>query len=244
MYPCSGPANNLYRIDASTRLRRAISRNDAVLVRRILKSHTRLLHNPDISPAGLSNSSLHLAASLGHLDVCRELLELGHEVPCPALNEHHQTALMLAAAAGHTDVVHFLAQADPTCILRRDSHGRDAIMEASRGGYDTCLQILLTLVPGGATAAVQRADVDGNTSLHFASAFGHQPVLRTLLAAGANPDVRNSWNWLPSAYSATVQSEVYLKGLIQEMERRGRPTRNWVGGGVRAVDKDDPDVRP
>lgn len=179
-----------------------------------------MLHNPDASPEGLSNSNLHLAASLGHLPVCKVLVEFGHEDPDPALNEKHQTALMLAAAAGHTETVHFLCELNPDTILRRDVRGRDAIMEASRGGHDTVLQILLTYVPGGPEQAVQRADLDGNTALHFASGNGNLLVLRTLLAAGADAERKNNWNWTALSYSATVQAEVYLKGLVAEVERR------------------------
>ncbi|KDN62290.1 hypothetical protein CSUB01_08350 [Colletotrichum sublineola] len=175
---------------------------------------------PSFSPDGLSNSNLHLAASLGHLQICRLLVDLGHEDPDPALNEHHQTALMLAAGAGHTEVVHFLCERAPDVILRRDIRWRDAIMEASRGGHDTVLQILLTYVPGGAQEAVQRADLDGNTALHFASSNGNLLVLRTLLSAGADADRRNVWSWTALSYSATVQAEVYLKGLVTEVERR------------------------
>jgi ankyrin repeat protein len=150
---------------------------------------------------------------------------------------------MLAANAGHTEVVHFLAENDPSTILRRDIRGRDAIMEASLGGHDTVLQILLTYVPGGAESAVQNADIDGNTALHFASSNGHLLVLRTLLAAGADADKKNVWSWSAVAYSATVQAEVYFKNLVADVEKRRR-VKNEVddgrkkGGGVRIVDQE------
>ncbi|RYP65787.1 hypothetical protein DL771_008152 [Monosporascus sp. 5C6A] len=218
-------------IGPDQRLRRAVHRGDASLVQRILRTYPDLLHNPDLSSAGLSNSNLHLAASLGHLEVCRVLLALGHEHGTPALNEKHQTALMLAAAAGHTEVVHLLCEHDPPCILRRDMRRRDAIMEASLGGHDTVLQILLTYVPGGAQAAVRNADLEGNTALHFASSKGHLPVLRTLLAAGADPQQRNIWSWAAVSYSATVQTEVYLKTLIAgDAEKRKRPKNDAEEG--------------
>jgi ankyrin repeat protein len=189
-------------------------------VRRILKSHPHLLHNPDLSVTGNANSNLHIAASLGHLAICKLLVELGHEAGTPALNDEHQTALMLAAAAGHTEVVHFLCEHDPATILRQDLRGRDAIMEASLHGHDTVVQILLTYAPGGAEAALARADLDGNTALHFASSNGNLLVLRTLLAAGADAGRKNVWSWTAEAYSATVQAEVYLKALVAEVERR------------------------
>jgi ankyrin repeat protein len=170
------------------------------------------------------------------------LVELGHEDPEPALNENHQTALMLAAAGGFTEIVHYLSERNPSVILRRDIRRRDAIMEASRGGHDTVLQILLTYVPGGAQEAVQRADLDGNTALHFASSNGNLLVLRTLLAAGADAEKRNIWSWTAMSYSATVQAEVYLKGLVSEVERRKLIRREVEelkkGGSVRVVEEE------
>lgn len=119
-------------------------------------------------------------------------------------------------------------------MLRADARGRDAIMEAALHGHDTVVQILLTFAPGGAEEALARADADGNTALHFASSNGNLLVLRTLLAAGADAGRRNVWDWSAEAYSATVQAEVYLKGLVAEVERK-RGTRG--GGGVRIVDE-------
>lgn len=146
---------------------------------------------------------------------------------------------MLAAGAGHTEVVHLLCENDRDSILRRDIRGRDAIMEACVGGWDTPLQILLTYVPGGPYEAVQRVDAEGNTALHFASGNGNLLGLRTLLAAGADVERRNIWNWTPAAYSATVQAEVYLKGLVSEAERRRQPKKEFEstkkGGAVRVV---------
>ncbi|KAK0712762.1 ankyrin repeat-containing domain protein [Lasiosphaeria miniovina] len=244
-------------IDASIRLRRAIHANDALLAKRVLKSHPELLHNPDHSPAGNANSNLHLAASLGHLAICKLLLELGHEgggnkissgndddgtSTTPALNDDHRTALMLAAAAGHTEVVHCLCERSPASILRRDVRGRDALMEAALHGHDTAVQILLTWAPGGTEAALAQADLEGNTALHFASSNGNLLVLRTLLAAGADASRKNIWNWTAEAYSATVQAEVYLKGLIAEVERRKMVRRGAEeakkGGAVRLVEPD------
>lgn len=234
------------RIEAPLRLRRAIHAGDALLVRRILKSHPHLLHNPDLllpnSPGtATGNSNLHLAAHLGHADIVSLLLSLGHEDPDPAVNELHQTALMLAAAAGHTEVVHMLCEADPAVILRRDSRGRDAIMEASLGGHDTALQILLTYVPGGPAEAVQKVDLEGNTALHLASSGGNLLVLRTLLAAGADADRRNAWSWTALSYSATIQAETYLKTLVAEVERRRAAQRDADAASESRVSMGDDD---
>lgn len=247
-------------IDPSLRLRRAIHASDPLLVSRILKSHPTLLHNPDTSPLGLSNTSLHLACSLGYLPIVRVLLSLGHDSPpnSISLNEEHQTPLMLAAREGHTEVVHELCSKwewGGRSIGFRDLRGRDAVMETSRGGHDTCLQILLTFAgqhsehndstsSNSTERILENADVDGNTALHFASSNGHLLVLRTLLAAGADAERRNVWSWTPVAYSATVQAEVYFKGLVAEVERRKtvrrevemqRESKATAGSSVRLV---------
>jgi uncharacterized protein len=232
-------ANEDIRIDPSLRLRRAIHASDPLLVQRILKTHPHLLHNPDASPTGLSNTSLHLAASLGLVPIIKVLLAANHERDGISLNEEHQTPLMLASRAGHTEAVHLLCTVFPNCIPKRDIRGRDAIIFASEGGHDTCLQILLTFAPGGPEECLRNKDVDGNTALHYASSNGHLLVLRTLLAAGADSEVRNVWSWTPVAYSATVQAEVYFKGLVAEVERRRAARRQaeerGTGGGVRVV---------
>lgn len=226
-------------------MRRAIHAGDALLFQRILRSHPHLLHNPDSTPLGLSNSNLHLAAAQGHRKICDVLLDAGHEDPSPALNESHQTALMLAARAGHVEVARVLCEYDDAVILRRDVRGRDAIMEASVGGHDGVLELLLAHVPGGAYAAVQRADAEGNTALHFATSNGNLTSLRILLVAGADVDRVNIWNWTPAAYSATVQAEVYLKSLVAEVSKRKQLRKEIEatkkGGTVRVVKSDSDD---
>jgi len=149
---------------------------------------------------------------------------------------------MLAAREGHTDVVHLLCTECPKAIHKQDIRGRDAIMEASRGGHDTCLQILLTYCGAGPDRMLANADVDGNTALHFASSNGHLLVLRTLLAAGADSEKRNVWHWTPVSYSATVQAEVYFRGLVAEVERRKgirRSVDREGKGEVRIVENEE-----
>jgi ankyrin repeat protein len=234
--------------------------------------HPDLLHNPNYSPAGLSNTSLHLACILGHLSVVELLVSLGHEAQSMSLNENHQTPLMLAAQKGHAEVVNFLCLSGCAAVERQDIRGRDAVMLASGGGHDTCLQILLTHAPeipnasayfpavqpamvawpgdlGGTPAQralLSHADADGNTALHYASMNGHLLALRTLLAAGADPERRNVWSWTAVSYSSTVQAEVYFRNLIAESmsKRRAREdamrrgTGTGTGSSVRLVGQD------
>lgn len=58
---------NRTEIDVPARLRRAILQNDVLLVKRIIKNNPAFLVNPDFQDG--SNTSLHLAAIKGHLNI-------------------------------------------------------------------------------------------------------------------------------------------------------------------------------
>lgn len=62
-------------------------------------------------------------------------------------------------------------------------------------------------------------DSVGNTALHHASAYGQLKAIRTLMEHGADPNARNAWNWTPVSYSASVQAEVYFRGLVGAQQR-------------------------
>lgn len=76
-------------------------------------------------------------------------------------------------------------------------------------------------------------DASGNTALHYASAYGQLKSIRTLLEHGADAAAKNAWSWTPVSYSASVQAEVYFKGLVNAAEReREREREGMVGAGA------------
>ncbi len=91
-------------------------------------------------------------------------------------------------------------------------------MLASRTPHTALLNHLLTLSPSP-TSPLAAADTSGNTPLHYASAYGQLKSIRTLLEHGADASARNAWSWTPVSYSASVQAEVYFKGLVNAAER-------------------------
>jgi hypothetical protein len=58
---------DIHRIDVSIRLRRAIHLNDPLLGRRIIQNNIHALRNPDFDDK--SNTSLHIAAKLGYVEI-------------------------------------------------------------------------------------------------------------------------------------------------------------------------------
>ncbi|KAI6874119.1 decaprenyl-diphosphate synthase subunit 1 [Hortaea werneckii] len=204
-------------IDASVRLRRAIHLDDVILVRRIVRSNPRLLQNADYEDK--SNTTLHLAAGHGFVEIVQYLLEAGHEEKEISVNTDNDTPLMCAARNGHVEVGKLLAQEFPRCIPYQNKSGLDALAIASQHPASTVLiPVLLSnpLFP----ADPESRDRDGNVALHHASASGSLKSLRILLAAGANPLAKNNYDWTPLAYSQTVAAEVYFKNLVAEFERR------------------------
>lgn len=130
-------------------------------------------------------------------------------------------------------------------------------MLTSRTTHTTLLTHLLALslslsVPSPTTPTITTTsppsplaatDASGNTALHYASAYGQLKSIRALLEHGADAAARNAWSWTPVSYSASVQAEVYFKGLVNAAEReregagRGRggsggPKGGGGGGGM------------
>lgn len=112
---------------------------------------------------------------------------------------------------------------------------------------------LVTLTPQSPSKVVSpllSTDASGNTPLHYASAYGQLKSIRTLLEHGADASAKNVWSWTPVSYSASVQAEVYFKGLVNAAERerevlgmregsRSRGGSGGRGGGVRLVGSEE-----
>lgn len=114
-------------------------------------------------------------------------------------------------------------------------------MLTSRTPHTNLLTHLLTLSPtptsppsfSTPTSPLAAADTSGNTPLHYASAYGQLKSIRTLLEHGADASARNAWSWTPVSYSASVQAEVYFKGLVNAAEREREGMAMATGGRSR-----------
>ncbi|KAI9837810.1 MAG: hypothetical protein M1819_006744 [Sarea resinae] len=223
-------------IEVPVRLRRAILVKDLLLIKRITTNNPKYLQNPDFADRG--NTSLHLAAKHGTVEIVTYLLDTGHEDDGLSRNADGDTPLIYAAEA-QPEIVEVLVRRFPSIVNWRNKRGIDALMTASLNGQSTSISHLLS-----AGAVLTQTDNDGNTALHFASAYGQLKVLRQLLDAGANPGARNAYSWTPVSYSLTVAAEVYFRGLMAEVEKRrldGERERERAKrvGGVRLVIEDD-----
>ncbi|KAI9868363.1 MAG: hypothetical protein M1813_005806 [Trichoglossum hirsutum] len=162
------------------------------------------------------------------------LIEAGHEDEGFSRNADGDTALMVAAAAGHDEIVHLIANRYPAAVSIRNKAGLTALMLAAKSGSSSSIN---TLLAHGADPDL--TDDAGNTALHYASAHGAMKALRTLVFASTNPLPQNYYSWTPLSYSSTVPAEGYFKNLLAERAKREMKalgpaaTRQQSGGGGR-----------
>ncbi|KAL1123649.1 hypothetical protein AAG570_002725 [Ranatra chinensis] len=162
---------------------------------------------------------LRAAAARGNLNDVTALLKRGAKILPP--DSSGRTALHLAAAGGHTQVVESLVH--PKFVNSTDGVGRTALQVAAAGGH---VDVISVLLKNGANVNL-RDNLHGNTALHEASWHGfsrsvallasqtkaeldttncagfaalhlccqngHNQSCRELLLAGANPNVQNNY---------------------------------------------------
>jgi ankyrin repeat protein len=105
-----------------------------------------------------------------------------HPTVVDAKDDKGDTALIIAVARGDEDYTGFLLNkgADPNTAGRA---GNTPLITAARAGFDLAVEWLI-----GQGAKVDLANKMGETALIVAVQQRQVPIVRTLLAAGANPD--------------------------------------------------------
>ncbi|ETN46659.1 uncharacterized protein HMPREF1541_00845 [Cyphellophora europaea CBS 101466] len=234
--------------EASMRLREAIQLDDTSLVRRLLTHRPDLLQNPNFEDK--SNTSLHLAALYGHTEIAEYLISLGHDRETESKTEDYiysphkdnlgvsvntdgHCPLHLAAMYSRPDIVRLLCQQFPHTVNRPDNKGTTPLHLAAgahamprthlararaRAASTEDVSVIEHLVAHGANVNAQ--DRQGDTCLHYATAWGNLKAVRALIQAGAIPVSKNWAGWTADSYSLTVQAEVYYKALVTEWEKR------------------------
>ncbi|XP_077522271.1 poly [ADP-ribose] polymerase tankyrase-like isoform X2 [Amblyomma americanum] len=143
---------------------------------------------------------LHLAAKNGHLEAAQVLIRYRADVNrTPGAPFSQISPLMCTAQQGNCDMVHALVSAGASVELL-DECGRTALSHAVLNGQTAVCAKLLRL-----GSNPNRADVGGNTLVHYAAAYGWLNCLRLLVEAGAAPHKTNS-------SKATPVLVAFLKG--------------------------------
>jgi serine/threonine protein kinase len=90
--------------------------------------------------------ALHIAADLGHTDVCKVLMQCAEEIDLDAVTDTGKTPLHLAAAKGFLDMVQILVNAGAE-LNKQDIDGNTPLHIASIGGFSELVEWLLGKSP-------------------------------------------------------------------------------------------------
>ncbi|KAL1414793.1 hypothetical protein MTO96_007255 [Rhipicephalus appendiculatus] len=136
---------------------------------------------------------LHLAVKNNHLEAAQVLMRYKAEPNRIRGAPYSQISpLMCAAQQGSCDMVHALVEGsgrrlDEGTVELLDECGRSALTHAVLNGQTAVCAKLLRL-----GSNPNRADVGGNSLVHYAAAYGWLSCLRLLVEAGAVPHKLNS----------------------------------------------------
>jgi ankyrin repeat protein len=126
-----------------------------------------LLHNRLLAKTfGPANTSpLISAATRGHTEVVKLLLELDDFGLVEMAKDNGKNSLHFAARQGHVEIVKALLEKDPQLARRNDKKGQTALHMAVKGTNCDVLRALVDADP----AIVMLPDKNGNTALHVAT---------------------------------------------------------------------------
>jgi ankyrin repeat protein len=184
----------------------------------------RLLERNDLDHGAVDSSghnALSLAAKHGHVDTVRELLDSQRMPLSPRWRTRTAVNPLFAAIeADQGAVVEFFAQRSDTAKIMRGPHGQTALSFACKHGNLHAVKTLL----GAKEALLGVKGVNPNvfdaitvkTPMCWAAEMGHEPVIRLLLGAHADVNLKTLDGWTPLHYAAKSGSEAVVKLLLQE----------------------------
>ncbi|XP_050060962.1 ankyrin repeat domain-containing protein 6-like isoform X2 [Aphis gossypii] len=165
-------------------------------------------------------TALHYAASTGDSGSVAELLAAG-SVDANAQDAVGYSAVQIAAAEGHLDVLRLLLRHDANVNLHDNLHGNTALHEASWKGYSKTVALLAS-----SGSDLDRKNYGGSSALHLCCQNGHNQSCRELLLAGCDPDVQNNYGDTPLHTSARYGHAGVLRILISAQCKVSEQNKN------------------
>lgn len=185
--------------DITQRLRKAVKDNNLSLVKRLVQRTD--MRNPD--SVASRYTSLAWAAVCGCEETFEYLLLMGHDDEELSKDSEKNTILCLladvsspTAASAQMRMARLYFDRFPFTIDWSNMHGKTAMHNAALRGSDDFVRMLCDL-----GADIDLPDLQGNSPLHYASAWGHIPVVLTLIERGCNFNAKNNDGFTASDYA-------------------------------------------
>ncbi|XP_057354028.1 ankyrin repeat domain-containing protein 26-like isoform X2 [Manis pentadactyla] len=173
------------------------------------KESKRADSQPGYHIADKDLGKIHKAANLGKVAKVQQVLLLGKN----GLNDRdkmNRTALHLACANGHAEVVTLLVERK--CQLNLyDNENRTALIKAVQCQQEECATILLE---HGANPNL--TDIGGNTALHYAAVGQNLSIAEKLLSHNANIEARNKDDLTPLLLAVSENKQQMVEFLAKK----------------------------
>lgn len=177
----------------------------------------QLLGRSDLDHGAVDSSgynALSLAAKNGHVDTVRELLDSQRVPLTPKWRTRAAVNPLFAAIEADQDaVIEFFAQRSDTAKIMRGPQGQTALSFAC--GHGNLHAVKALLGAKGVNPNVFDA-ITVKTPLCWAAEMGHESVIKLLLGAHANVNLKTLDGWTPLHYAAKSGSEAVVNLLLQE----------------------------
>lgn len=176
-------------------------------------------------------SALHFACRGGNRGIVSLLL--GHKASL-LLTADQKTALMLAAAGSHADIVEMLCAevAVKQTIQEPDIHGQVALHHACRNGSEKIVKQVIS-----SRGKVHTRDSEGRQPLHIASESGALKVVKYLIQRGSKINMPDSVNRTPLHFACSAGHETVSSWLVSQKANPDKKSLEGVTPFDLAVEK-------
>ncbi|KAK7074366.1 hypothetical protein SK128_009451 [Halocaridina rubra] len=198
----------------------------------VINKHTKVVIslvklNADICAKNKSgNTPLHLAAKLGFEEIAKVLVgavkssDAYETDPLNIMNKKHQTALHFAALIGHVKILDMYLDAGAN-IISKDENGFTPLHVAITAGKGNVLQQFLKCMEKRNLSSILNVTTNtGKTPLHYAAHIGHKELLKMLVDAGADINIKDEDGCTSLHAAVSVEKENFAQSLLKSEESR------------------------